>query len=98
MITKIGNILKKTIPDFENIEIIYTNHYLPHEGYDEKNHTLMIRNCMYCYEGYPVDFELDTHKVIKTLEKELPVKVEFAKQLMVEEGVTYKFFITLMEE
>lgn len=94
MITKIGDILREIIPEFENIEIIYGEHYTP-LGYDEKNHMLLIRNCVYCYEGYPVDLEIDLLNVQKTLEKELPLKVEFDKTLMFDDGLTYKFYITL---
>lgn len=97
MITKIGNILKESIPDFENLEVIYTNHYL-HDGYDKLHHTLMIRSCVYCYDGCPVDFDLDTLKVTRVLENELPLKVEFDKQTTFEQGVTYKFYITIKEE
>ena len=97
MIKEIGEILKEIIPDFENLEIVYGEHYT-HMGYDEKNHMLLIRNCIYCYEGCPVDFEIDLLKVQRALEKELPLKVEFDKSLMFDGGLTYKFYITLKGE
>lgn len=97
MITRIGEILKEIIPDFENLEIIYGEHYL-HDGYDEQNHMLLIRNCIYCYEGRPVEFDLDTVKVTKALEEKLPLKVTFDKQMLFDGGNTYKFYLTIKEE
>ena len=94
MITKIGDILREIIPEFENIEIIYGEHYTYH-GHAEKTHMLLIRNCLICYEGGPVDFKLDCLNVQRALEKELPLKVEFDKTLMFDDGLTYKFYITL---
>ena len=97
MITRIGEILKEIIPDFVNLEIIYGEHYL-HDGYDEKNHMLLIRNCIYCYEGCPVEFEIDLLKIQETLEKELPLTVKFDKSLMFDDGLTYKFYLTINDE
>lgn len=97
MITKIGDILREIIPNFEDIEIVYGEHYL-HTGYDSKNHMLLIRNCMYCYNGCEVEFDLDTVKVTKALEEKLPLKVEFDKEIIFDKGQTYKFYITLKEE
>ena len=94
MITKIGDILRRIIPEyFENIEVIYGEHYL-HTGHDETNHMLLIRDCLQCCEEYKPDFDLDTLKVCDALEKELPLKVVFDKILTFEGGKTYKFYIT----
>lgn len=98
MITKIGDLLKEIIPNFDELEIIYTEHYISHTGYDKTNHLLMIRNCMYCYEGCIMPFDLDTSKVISTLEEELPVEVEFDKIITIDKGTTYKFYMRLTEE
>lgn len=97
MITEISEILKEIIPDFENLEIIYGEHYT-HLGYDEKNHMLLIRNCINCYEECPIDFEIDLLKIQETLEKQLPLKIEFDKTLMFDGGLTYKFYITIKKE
>ena len=95
---RIYEVLQKTIPDMEGIEVIYTNHYIQgagDDGYDEVNHLLLIRDGMYCYEGCKREFDLDIFKISQALEKELPINATFDRSLRIENGQTYRFYIEI---
>lgn len=94
---QIYDVLKEVLPEMEGVEIIYTNHYTS-LGYDEKHHLLMIRDGMYCYQGCERDFDLDTLEITKALEKQLPVKVDYADIITIQDGKTYKFYIEISGE
>lgn len=97
---KIYSVLETIIP-FEGVEIIYTKHYIKdvydkekYLGYDEKNHLLLIRDCIgYSYD-YERNFDLDVDIIIETLEKE-GLDVSFDKIIMIDEGKTYKFYLSI---
>lgn len=96
---KIYEILMEIIP-FDGVEIIYTKHYCLNgatEGYDEKNHLLMIRDANYCMCGYERDFELDAQVIIEALEKQLPIKVDYDNIITIQDGKTYKFYIEILK-
>lgn len=97
---KIYSVLEPIIP-FEGVEIIYTKHYIKdvydgekYLGYDEKNHLLLIRDCMCYYCDYERSFDLDVDMIIEALEKE-GLDVSFDKIIMIDESKTYKFYLSI---
>ena len=97
MIAKISKVLEDVIPQFDETELIYTEHSV-HGEYDPINHLLLIRHAMTCHYGCELDFEIDPDLVKNELEKELPVEVTFDRIVTIEGGKTYRFYITIKDE
>ena len=97
MITQISKVLEDVIPQFDETELIYTEHSVCGE-YDKTNHLLLIRHAMTCHYGCELEYYLDPEEVKKELEKRLPVEVTFDRIISIEEGKTYRFYITIKDE
>ena len=92
MITQISKVLEDIIPQFDETELIYTEHSV-HGEYDPINHLLLIRHAMTCHYGCELEYYLDPEEVKNELEKELPVEVTFDRIITIEGGKTYRFYI-----
>ena len=92
MITQISKVLEDVIPQFDETELIYTEHSV-HGEYDQINHLLLIRHAMTCHYGCELEYYLDPEEVKNELEKELPVEVTFDRIITIEGGKTYRFYI-----
>ena len=97
MITRISKVLEEVIPQFDETELIYTEHSVRGE-YGQINHLLLIRHAMTCHYGCELEYYLDPEEVKNELEKELPVKVTFDRIVTIEGGKTYRFYIIKKEE
>ena len=97
MITSISKVLEDVIPQFDETELIYTEHSVRGE-YDKTNHLLLIRHAMTCHYGCELEYYLDPEEVKNELEKELPVEVTFDRIVTIEGGKTYRFYITIKDE
>ena len=97
MITSISKVLEDIIPQFDETELIYTEHSVCGE-YDPINHLLLIRHAMVCFHGCELEFEVDPEEVKKELEKRLPVEVTFDRIISIEDGKTYRFYIVNKQE